>query len=142
MKYLLIIAISSVLIYFNTDDTPGSRLERKTPDTPVAAIPANKYYTHALWRVKPGKEAEFVEAFKKFSNTMAIIAGPPGIKITLIQSLSEPLIFYSFTPWGHIDNIHTMRNDIKLKNAISVLSGLCIESRPFSYKTILELSYP
>ena len=56
-------------------------------------------YTLALWRVKEGSEAEFVEAWKDLSDYFLNLPNPPGTG-TLVGSVEDPRLFYSFGPWG------------------------------------------
>ncbi len=54
-------------------------------------------YTLGVWRVKPGQEVAFIEAWKALGTIFAKLPQPPG-KGTLLQSLADPLLFYSFGP--------------------------------------------
>lgn len=57
-----------------------------------------QFYTHALWRVKPGREDEFIEAWKALGDVFTRLSQPAS-QGTLIQSLDDPTLFYSFGPW-------------------------------------------
>jgi hypothetical protein len=56
-------------------------------------------YTLALWRVKEGREGEFVEAWKGLSDYFLNLPNPPGTG-TLVRSVEEARLFYSFGPGG------------------------------------------
>lgn len=100
------------------------------------------FYTHALWHVKDGKTGEFIAAWKKFGNTLAQIPDSPPAKGTLIQSLSDSLIFYSFGPWENMEDINAMRNNENVKKALADIISLCHEAKPGSYRTVAQLSFP
>jgi hypothetical protein len=67
-------------------------------------------YTLALWRVKEGREVEFVEAWKGLSDYFLDLPNPPGTG-TLIRSAEDPRLFYSFGPWRSLEDIQRMRSD-------------------------------
>jgi hypothetical protein len=70
------------------------------------------------------------------------VPNSPPLQGTLIQSLSEPLVFYSFGPWETLEDINAMRNNEKVKKALSDMLKLCQEAKPGNYKTVLHLSFP
>jgi hypothetical protein len=58
------------------------------------------YYTHGMWRVKPGEEAEFIEAWIALGDIFPELPNPPGPGHgMLIQNVADPLVFYSVGPW-------------------------------------------
>jgi hypothetical protein len=132
MKYLFIIVVSSFLIYTNTDDKPGSFLENEKNKRHNSALLKNEYYTHALWMVKPGKLEAFLEAWHDVNLRLPGEPNAGTAQLTLIQSLADPLIFYSFGPWG------STSNDSNIKKAISELQSFCQETKPGTFKTIME----
>jgi hypothetical protein len=132
MKYLFIIVVSSFLIYTNTDDKPGSFLENEKNRRDNSALVKNEYYTHALWMVKAGKLEAFLEAWQDLILRLPREPNSGTAQLTLIQSLADPRIFYSFGPWGG------MGNDSNSKKAISELQSFCQETRQATFKTIME----
>lgn len=58
---------------------------------------SEEYYTLAPWRVRKGKQDEFVDAWRSLGDSFLSLPNPPG-KGTLIQSLDDPQQFYSFGP--------------------------------------------
>ncbi len=48
------------------------------------------------WRVKPGKEAELIEAWKGPSTAFRQLPMAPEGTATLVYGLNDPLLFYSF----------------------------------------------
>jgi hypothetical protein len=102
----------------------------------------DSYYTHAFWHVKEGKTEEFIEAWKRFGIAISQMPDSPPAEGTLIQSLSEPLIFYSFGPWQTLEDLKAIRGDENLKKALLDIIELCQEAKPGNFRTIEKLSFP
>ncbi len=102
----------------------------------------DNFYTHALWHVKEGKTGEFIEAWTRFGHALSEVPDSPPAQGTLIQNLTDPLIFYSFGPWESLEDINMMRNNENIKQALSDIIALCQEAKPGNYKTVLKLSFP
>lgn len=100
------------------------------------------YYTHALWHVKEGKINEFIAAWQQFGKALSQVPNSPPVQGTLVQSLSDPLVFYSFGPRESLEDINAMRSDEGVKKALAVILELCQEAKPGNYKTVLQLAYP
>ena len=100
------------------------------------------YYTHAFWHVKEGMTEEFIDAWKKFGLALSEVPNAPSLQGTLIQSLTDPLVFYSFGPWESLDDITMMKNNDKVKKAMLDIIEFCQKATPDNYKTVLELVYP
>lgn len=66
-------------------------------------------YTLGVWRVKAGREAEFIAAWNNLGLVFAQLAQPPSGRGTPIQSVGDPLLFYSFGPWKRLEDIEAMR---------------------------------
>lgn len=94
---------------------------------------SNEVYTLGVWRVKEGKESEFVEAWKELGRHFGGLPNPPG-EGTLLQSLDEPRQFYSFGPWRTLDDIREMRSHPDTPKGISKLMSLCEEGRPGTFR--------
>ncbi len=97
-----------------------------------------RVYTLGMWRVKPGKEAEFIEAWKGLSGVFSKLPQPPGGKGTLVQSLNDPLLFYSFGEWTSMDAIQAMRQDATAQAGIKKVGELCTEATPGSFRVVAE----
>src|SRR5437870_13550836 len=95
------------------------------------------YYTHALWRVKPGNEDAFIAAWKAIGDAFSAL---PGVGHgTLIQSLTDPALFYSFGPWNSLEDIQAMRSDPAAQEAMRKARELCEEAAPGSYRLIAHV---
>ena len=92
------------------------------------------FYTHALWRVKPGHQDEFVEAWKALGQVFARLPGSG--QGTLIQSISDATLFYSFGPWSSLEAIEAMRGNADAQKGIQRIRELCDEAVPGSYRVV------
>lgn len=93
----------------------------------------DEVYTLGVWRVREGKENEFVEAWKGLGSFFRSLPHPPGIG-TLLQSLEDPQQFYSFGPWAALDDIQAMRDHPDASMEIGKLMDLCEEGRPGAFR--------
>ena len=95
-------------------------------------------YSHALWRVKPGREAEFIKAWRELANVFQNLPARP-MGGTLIQSLVDSSLFYSFGPWKSLSDIVEMRRDPRAQEAFQKITELCIEASPSTYRMIADI---
>jgi len=93
-------------------------------------------YTLALWHVKGGKEEEFVEAWKGLSDYFIGLPNPPG-EGTLVRSVEDPRLFYSFGPWRSFEDIQRMRSDPRTQEMIGRLAALCEEAKPGTFRVVM-----
>ncbi len=100
--------------------------------------PEEVYYTHALWRVKPGQQAAFKAAWKELADIFAHLPNPP-IRGTLLQSLTQEELFYSFGPWHRLADIEAMRADGEVLKAFAKLKTCCTETQPSAYRVIEDI---
>ena len=95
------------------------------------------YYTLGVWRVKEGREAEFIAAWLAVGEAFYELPHPPGPG-TLLRSESDPSLFYSFGPWDRLEDIEAMRNDPRARAAIARLVELCVEASPGTFRVVAE----
>ena len=95
-------------------------------------------YTLGVWRVKPGNEVEFIAAWKALAKIFAQLPDPPAGKGTLIQSLADPLLFYSFGPWNSLADVEAMRNNRHALEGINKIRDLCTEATPGGFRVVAE----
>ena len=86
-------------------------------------------YTHAEWRVKPGEEAAFVEAWAALGRAFAALERPP-LWGTLLRSAAEPAVYYSFGPWRSAEDVAAMRADAGAAAALERVRGHCTAATP------------
>lgn len=96
------------------------------------------YYTLADWRVRPGNEAEFLRVWKD-ELAPAFSAVSSSARGTLIQSLENPLHYYSFGPWDDLESIKAVRADPRAAEALGRLVSLCERATPGAYKVVLTV---
>jgi hypothetical protein len=96
-------------------------------------------YTHAEWRVNPGRETEFVRAWRELARAFASLAARP-LWGTLLQSTEEPSLFYSFGPWASEADVLAMRADPDALAAIGRVTALCEHARPGSYRLVAHVT--
>ncbi len=99
---------------------------------------AERAYTLASWRVKPGRESDFVEAWKSVGKTFRELPRPPAGNGTLIQSLTDPALYYSFGPWSSTGDISAMREDPNAQESMRKAMDLCTEVTPGGYRVVAE----
>ena len=97
----------------------------------------NDIYTLGYWRVKPGKQAEFVAAWKSLGDYFVSFPQPPG-KGTLVQSVEDDSLFYSFGRWPSLDAVQAMRADSRTPAEIGKLAALCEEASPGSFREVAQ----
>ena len=64
-------------------------------------------YTVGLWRVKPGDEAAFVEAWRAMATATA--ADVPAASAVLLRDRDTPQLFVSCGPWESLEQIEAWR---------------------------------
>lgn len=95
----------------------------------------SKPYTLACYRVLPGKEGAFVDVWSKLADTFTELPNPP-IWGTLIRSVSDPTVFYSFGPWKDAAHVAEMRSNPEAGAAFRAIRQLCAEMTPGDYEMI------
>ena len=92
-------------------------------------------YTLGVWKVTPGNQEKFILAWKDLGTYFGGLQNPPGPG-TLVQSLQDETLFYSFGPWRSLDDIKAMRADPNTPVQIARLAVLCDEATPGAYKVV------
>jgi hypothetical protein len=121
-----------------------SEEEALAPDAPVAAPTPiadtlGAVYTLGMWRVKPGQQDSFIAAWKTLGDIFRQLPQPPAGKGTLVQSITDPLLFYSFGPWLSLADIEAMRQDVQAQAGLQELRGYCTEATAGAYRTVAEV---
>ena len=93
------------------------------------------YYTLGVWRVKGGRETDFIAAWKAVGEAFSRLPNPPGPG-TLVRSESDPALFYSFGSWSRREDIESMRGDAAARAAIARLVELCTEATPGTFRVV------
>jgi hypothetical protein len=95
-------------------------------------------YTLAVWRVKPGCEDAFVTAWKELGTVFARLPHPPADRGTLIRSLDDETLFYSFGPWKRLEDVEAMRANPQAGEGIRRLLDLCEDGQPGTFRVVAE----
>jgi heme-degrading monooxygenase HmoA len=91
-------------------------------------------YTLGIWKVKPGMEQEFINAWTSFANwTDANFSGEVGSAF-LLRDASDSLKFISFGPWNSETTIQSWRNSNEFKEFAAKITGLCDDFQPNTLK--------
>jgi hypothetical protein len=92
-----------------------------------------------MWRVMAGRETEFVEAWQNLADVFSALPSPP-IEGTLLQSTTDPQLYYSFGPWTSAEDVSKMRSDASAQAALERIRALCVEATPGAYRVVLQVS--
>lgn len=98
----------------------------------------DSYYTHAMWKVQPGREAEFVAAWQALSEVFSSLEGKP-LWGSLLQSLADPSLFFSFGPWRSLSDVEAMRADPEAQAALARVKELCVEATPGAFRRVAHV---
>lgn len=96
---------------------------------------ANEVFTLGAWRVKQGKEAEFIQEWLAVGRHFRSLREPPG-EGTLVQNLEDSREFYSFGPWPSLDAVQAMRTHPDTSAVLGKLIGLCDDGRPGTFRVV------
>ena len=93
---------------------------------------ADQPYTLARWHVAAGNEDAFVAAWHELAAFFLSLKAPPRWG-TLLRSVDDPRLFYSFGPWPSMETIAAMRGHPGAAGAIGRLEALCAEAELGTY---------
>jgi hypothetical protein len=127
-----IVVSTAMAVYAAT--APTDSLMRSSRETAMQDV----VYTLGVWKVQAGREAEFVAAWKELGEIFGELQHPPGTG-TLIQSLSDPTLFYSFGPWTRLQDVEEMRNNPRAQAGVQRLIALCTEATPGTFRLVAEV---
>jgi hypothetical protein len=95
-------------------------------------------YTLGVWRVKPGREEEFIASWKRLGRVFTSLPQPPSDRGRLVRSVTDPALFYSFGPWRRLEDVEAMRENVKAMEAVRELGTFCTESTPGVFRVVAE----
>lgn len=94
-------------------------------------------YTLGRWVALPDRENEFVEAWKDLGEFFSSLENPPPKGSgTLVRSLDDPSLFYSFGPWKDPGDVAKMRAHPEAPARLAKLGELCSEATPGGYEVV------
>ncbi len=94
-------------------------------------------YTLGEWHVKEGRQEGFIAAWKALGEVFGDLEEPPG-RGTLVQSASDPLLFYSWGPWPSMEAVEAMREDPRAQEGIGEIVAHCTEATPGAFRVVAE----
>jgi hypothetical protein len=110
--------------------------------TPIEPSPPTRdeqqVFTLGEWRVKEGHQADFVAAWKDVGAIFSRLQRPPTGKGLLVQSTSDPTLFYSFGPWRSAEDVAAMRADPSARAGIERLRNFCVVATPGTFRVVAE----
>lgn len=92
-----------------------------------------------MWRVRSGQEEAFIEAWDALAAVFSSLDGKP-LWGTLLRSVEDPSLFYSFGPWRSEADITAMRGSPEAAEAVGKLVALCSEATPRTYTLVRHVS--
>jgi hypothetical protein len=95
-------------------------------------------YALGVWKVKAGAQDAFIAAWKELGEYFYSLPKPPGPG-TLVQSLEDEALFYSFGPWRRLEDIQAMRADPRTRERIGKLAALCEEATPGAFRVVARV---
>jgi heme-degrading monooxygenase HmoA len=98
-------------------------------------VDVSDVFTLGMWRVKQGRQDQFIEAWKDVGRHFRSLPDPPG-EGTLLQSVDDPEQFCSFGPWASLDDVQAMRGHADTPKVLGRLVELCDEARPGTFRVV------
>jgi quinol monooxygenase YgiN len=96
-------------------------------------------FTAGSWRVKPGREDDFVAAWREFAAwTAAEMAGATWA--TLIRDQDEPSHFVSFGPWESAGEIEAWRASKGFRERVGKIRELLESFEPMTGEAVADVS--
>jgi heme-degrading monooxygenase HmoA len=80
-------------------------------------------WTHTVWTVSPGREDEFVGAWRAMAQEVTRdmrMRRPP----TLLRDHDRPNVFVSFAPWEDLDATSRFRSSEIFRRHVSAMGGM------------------
>lgn len=137
-RFILSAAALSVAAVALMSCVPGTRPGGLEPTHQEEDAVSETVYTLGEWRVRAGQEAAFIAAWKELGEVFTGLPHPPGPG-TLIRSMSEPALFYSFGPWDRMEHVEEMRRSDRAREALQRLVALCTEATPGTFRLVAEV---
>lgn len=91
-------------------------------------------YTSGMWRVKPGEEEAFVEAWRAFAGWASGMDGVTSLRLT--RDVKDPANFFSFAPWESIEAIRAWKGSDELKQRIGRVKTNCDEFAAWEFELV------
>ncbi len=83
------------------------------------------YYTLAAWKVKEGREDDFIRAWSEVLVGAFRSLDRAPVWGKLLRSVDDPRLFYSFGPWERREDVLAMRADPRGSGGLAEVAALC-----------------
>jgi heme-degrading monooxygenase HmoA len=87
-------------------------------------------YTLGVWTAKPGREEEFIEAWRAMATATA--ADFPGASAMLLRDRDDPSKFISSGPWESLEQIETWRGSATFRDGVTKIREVVDGFEPHS----------
>ncbi len=84
-------------------------------------------YTLGIWTVKPGREEEFIQAWRDMATKTQSEFGPPA---TLLRDRDNPHRFISSGPWESLEQIQAWRASTTFNDGVGRIRELLDNFEP------------
>ena len=95
-------------------------------------------YTHGVWNVKPGQEAEFVRRWHELADWT--IANFPGARGTLLRDVEDRTRFVSFGPWPSAEHAERWRGAPEFATRVQRIRETLESFEPRTLQLVAEIS--
>ena len=91
-------------------------------------------YTSGTWKVKPGEEDAFVDAWREFVSWASEMPGSGTFR--LVRDADDPSHFMSFAPWESHDAQHAWKELPEFPERIGRVRAHCEEFHPSVFELV------
>ena len=95
-------------------------------------------YTTGIWLVNPGREEEFIAAWKEFAEWTSRLGGG-SLEVLLLQDAEQPQRFVSVGPWKDVPDIRAWRNTTEFGAFMQRAKELCTGIHPAIMKPVVRI---
>jgi heme-degrading monooxygenase HmoA len=95
-----------------------------------------RFWSHSTWTVKPGREKEFVAAWREWA--LWSEAQGLGSSARLLRDVDQPGRFVSFGPWEDLDTVRRWRAQPGFHERVERLQALVEGFEPRTLEQVAE----
>ncbi len=96
----------------------------------------DQLYTHGTWKVKRGREDEFIDAWRELAEWTKTQF--PDARGTLLRDRADPRRFVSFGPWPSLEAIEEWRAAPRFQESVARLRGLLEAFEPQTLDVVVK----
>ena len=121
----------------NEDDLARRHRSRRPADPHRLAPGMAVTYTSGTWRVKPGEEDAFVQAWTEFVTWAGGFAGSGEFR--LVRDLDQPNTYFSFAPWESFDAQRSWKEEPEFRERIMRVRSHCEDFQPSTLELVTQV---